>query len=96
MIAEGKDEAEQVVCPPGVTAHFEWQRQQARQLGAVLAVAVTLPELAEVDHHARLAEIGEHSAIRKLLASEFELIAHLPCWVGPKDESIYLYLPRQP
>jgi mannosyltransferase len=96
MIAEGKDESEQVVCPPGVKAHFEWQRQQAKQFGALLAVAVTQPELAEVDHHDRLAEIGEHSAIRKLLASEFELIAHLPCWVGPKDESVSLYLPRQP
>ena len=96
MIAEGKDEAKQVVCEPGVNKHFEWQRQQARMLGAMFAVAVTQPELAEVDHSPLLAGIGEHSAIRKLLASDYELIAHFPCWVGPKDESIYLYLPRQP
>ena len=33
-------------------------------------------------------------SFEELLQREFEVALHLPCWVGPKDESVYVYLPR--
>ena len=50
-----------------------------------LAVMVTLPELRETDDGGRF---------ERMLRERFELALHLPCWVGPKDESVYVYLPR--
>ena len=94
MLAKGLDESEARVCDPGTENHFRWHSEQAGKSGALLAVAVTQPELAEVDHSQLLVARGEHSPIRAVLARDFELLAHLPCWVGPKDESIYLYVPR--
>ncbi|MGC6488960.1 MAG: hypothetical protein ACON4Z_15030, partial [Planctomycetota bacterium] len=69
---------------PGAVAHLEWLRGVcgARRL---LAVVVTRPELREQD---------PSGTFEALLEREFEVALHLPCWVGPKDESVYVYLPR--
>ena len=61
-----------------------WLRQQCGE-GQLFAVMVTRPELREQD---------PSGAFEALLEREFELSLHLPCWVGPKDESVYVYLPR--
>jgi hypothetical protein len=87
MIGEGKDERQNVVCEPGAAAHVAYLRHRAQQRGAQLAVAVSRPELVEEDPK------GE---VRALLQREFELIEHYPCWIGPKDDSIYVYLPKEP
>ncbi|MBL8753978.1 MAG: hypothetical protein JNK15_11830, partial [Planctomycetes bacterium] len=87
MIAEGKDEAKQKVYEPGAKNHVQWHREMAARDGALLAFVVTLPELMQKD--------PDHS-LRSVLASQFDLVLHLPCWVGPKDESLFVYLPKQP
>ena len=69
---------------PGAVPHLEWLRKQCGPKH-LLALLVTLPELREQDPS------GEFEA---LLSSQFELALHLPCWVGPKDESVYVYLPK--
>ena len=69
---------------PGASPHLDWLRKQCGPQ-KLLAVLVTLPELREQDPS------GEFEA---LLKSQFELALHLPCWVGPKDESVYVYLPK--
>ncbi|MEC9047812.1 MAG: glycosyltransferase family 39 protein [Planctomycetota bacterium] len=70
---------------PGAGAHLAWLREQCGP-DALMPVMVTLPELREQDPS------GEFEG---LLKREFELGLHLPCWVGPKDESVYVYLPRR-
>lgn len=70
---------------PGAEAHLAWLRGQCGE-GALMPVMVTLPELREQDPS------GEFEA---LLRRDFELALHLPCWVGPKDESVYVYLPKR-
>jgi hypothetical protein len=87
MVEEGKDETQRVVCTPGAAGHFDWHRREAAAQGAHFAVLVTMPELAEQDR--------DHS-IRDLIARQCRLVLHLPCWVGPKDESIYVYEWKQP
>lgn len=69
---------------PGAVAHLEWLRSLCgpRRL---MAVVVKRPELREQDPS------GEFEG---LLEREFEVALHLPCWVGPKDESVYVYLPK--
>ena len=37
---------------------------------------------------------GLEQGFERMLRERFELALHLPCWVGPKDESVYVYLPR--
>ena len=69
---------------PGAAAHLGWLRQQCGE-DQLFAVLVTRPELREQD---------PSGAFEALLEREFELSLHLPCWVGPKDESVYVYLPR--
>jgi len=69
---------------PGAVAHLGWLREQCSE-DQLLAVMVTRPELREQD---------PSGAFEALLEREFELALHLPCWVGPKDESVYVYLPR--
>jgi len=56
-----------------------------KALGRELFFVVSLPELAEIDRDGRLLA-G--------LQSQCELRAVLPCWVGPKDETIYVYQAR--
>ena len=53
---------------------------------ADLVVMITLPELLEKDD----------GQVWPTLQSEFDLVLHLPCFVGPKDESVYVFVPRAP
>ena len=69
---------------PGATAHLRWQVREAVRLEARLAVAVTRPLAAAKDPSGEL---------WRTLQDEFELLLYLPCWVGPKDESIYVFVP---
>lgn len=87
MIDEGKDEEKRRLFEPGAANYFAWNRDEAAAGGAYFAVMVTMPELIEqdVDH-----------GIRDVLATQCQLVLHLPCWVGPKDESIYVYEWKQP
>jgi hypothetical protein len=50
-----------------------------------LFVVVTMPELVEIDRD---------QSLRKALREQMELTDVLPCWVGPKDETIYVWRPR--
>jgi hypothetical protein len=83
-IEGGLDRDSNRLHPPGVEAHVQWLRDQCGG-GRLLAVMVTLPELREQD---------PAGAFEALLQQEFELALHLPCWVGPKDQSVYVYLPK--
>jgi hypothetical protein len=74
------------VHPPGAAAHVAWHREHARTSGALFAFVVTLPELAEQDP----------GGLRDAISRECTLALHLPCWVGPKDESIYVYMLKEP
>jgi hypothetical protein len=71
---------------PGVEAHFEWHMRNAERKGQMFAVVVTLPELREHDQAGKFEEV---------LKRDFELALYLPMWVGPKDQSIYVYLPKK-
>lgn len=59
----------------------------ARDAGRELWFAVMLPELQEIDRDGSL-----HASLNELL----ELVTVLPCQVGPKDESIWLWRVRDP
>ncbi len=87
LMHDGVDERKSKVHEPGARNHIAWHLAAARERGALFAVVVTWPELVEQD---------EDSALRRELAHEFELAAYLPCWVGPKDESIHVFLPKEP
>jgi len=73
------------VHPPGGEPHLRWHIDQAQRDVAQFVVLVTLPELQAKD---------QDGSVLATLRRDFELIAHLPCWVGPKDESIYVYVPK--
>ncbi|MFN9333113.1 MAG: glycosyltransferase family 39 protein [Planctomycetota bacterium] len=83
MVAEGVDQEKRRVAERGPVGHLAWHRQAAAAAGAEFALVFTLPELAEQDRDGALL-----AAIR----AECELALHLPCWVGPKDESLYVYV----
>ncbi|MFO0175297.1 MAG: hypothetical protein ACK51X_00430, partial [Planctomycetota bacterium] len=83
MVAEGVDQEKRRVAERGPGGHLAWHRQAAAAAGAEFALVFTLPELAEQDRDGALL-----AAIR----AECELALHLPCWVGPKDESLYVYV----
>ncbi len=87
MVAEGRDQFKQRVAEPGAANHLAWHRRCAEEKGAFFAAVVTLPELAEKDRD---------GAMLAAIRAECELALHLPCWVGPKDESIYVYVWKQP
>lgn len=70
---------------PGGREHLQWHVQEAAHDRAALAVMVTLPELAEVDLDGKLLQT---------LQADFELLLYLPCQVGPKDESLFVFVPR--
>ncbi|MCK5943093.1 MAG: glycosyltransferase family 39 protein [Planctomycetes bacterium] len=80
----GRDRLGNQLHEPGPEAHLEWLRQRCGP-DRLFAVLVTLPELREQDPSGRF---------EALLQREFELALHLPCWVGPKDESVYVFLPK--
>lgn len=83
----GFDENKTKICEPGARNHLEWHRQAARDAKALFAFVVSMPELAEEDPDGSVLETIER---------ECELVLHLPCWVGPKDESVYVYVLREP
>jgi len=70
---------------PGGRAHLAWHAASAQKVGYQLAILVTLPELAEQDD-------GE---LLPTLWQDYELLQHWPRFVGPKDESVYLFVPRE-
>jgi len=72
---------------PGGEPHLRWHLAEAQRDAAQFVVLVSLPELQEKDRD---------GSVLATLRRDFELIAHLPCWVGPKDESIYVYVPKGP
>lgn len=85
MVEHGVTELKEPVHEPGGAAFLAWHRREAARRDALLAVLVTAPELAEQD--------GDGSILAGL-QRDFELAEYLPCWVGPKDESVYVYVPR--
>lgn len=87
MVLQGLDEFQVKQHEPGASNHIDWHRQAARATGALFAFVVTLPELVENDPTGRL---------KAAITQECELVLHLPCWVGPKDESIYVYVLKEP
>lgn len=88
VIKAGCDEhTKDKVHEPGAKNHIEWHLAAARARGALFAVVVTWPELVEQD---------PDSSLRHELSRQFVLEHYLPCWVGPKDESIHVFLPKEP
>lgn len=87
MIRGGVDQNSNKVCEPGAANHLDWHRRSARDANSLFAFVVTLPELAEKDPDNELLD-----AIR----AECHLVLHLPCWVGPKDESLYVFTLKEP
>jgi hypothetical protein len=69
----------------GAAAYFDELRSRAQAEQKELYAVVTLPELREKDPDGKLEEsLREH----------LELQAVFPIWVGPKDETIYVYRAR--
>jgi 4-amino-4-deoxy-L-arabinose transferase-like glycosyltransferase len=58
---------------------------EGRRAGRAVFALITMPELVEDDPEGRL---------RESLARDFYLLQVVPCWVGPKDETIFVYEPR--
>lgn len=54
--------------------------------GRELWVVAALPELIEKD---------DDGSLRRALREQCELVEVLPCWVGPKDETIYVWRARR-
>lgn len=79
--------------PPGAANHLRWHVAQARQQGAKSFVLVTMPELEEIDRSIDPA-VDDPGAVLRALRADYELVLHLPCWVGPKDEGVYVYAPK--
>ncbi|MGE3171652.1 MAG: glycosyltransferase family 39 protein [Planctomycetota bacterium] len=77
----------------GLPEHASWNGHTyfrgvtwtARQQGRELFVVASLPELAEKDRDGTL---------RQALREQFELVQLLPCWIGPKDASVYVWRVR--
>jgi mannosyltransferase len=72
---------------PGGAEHLAWHAAAAAQQRARFAVLVSRPELEEMDID---------GSFWRLLEQQYELVEHWPCRVGPKDEGIYLFVPRAP
>jgi hypothetical protein len=82
-----------VLHAPGAANHLRWQVDLARQQGAKFFVLVTLPELEELDSSID-PKFDQPGAVLRALQADYELVLHLPCWVGPKDEGVYVYAPK--
>lgn len=87
MIEKGEDQNLQRVHEPGGANHIEWHKKKARGVNALLAFVVTFPELGQQDRD---------RSFRRALAEQCELVLYLPCWVGPKDESLFVYVLKEP
>ncbi|MFK7739184.1 MAG: glycosyltransferase family 39 protein [Planctomycetota bacterium] len=82
----GEDQDGRRLHEPGPAAHLAWHRAAADRGDQLFAIVVTQPPLAALDRD---------GAIAGLLQRDYELVLHLPCWIGPKDESVYVYLPKR-
>ncbi|MCB9877151.1 MAG: glycosyltransferase family 39 protein [Planctomycetes bacterium] len=80
----GKEKGKQLH-EPGLDGYFDFHRRIAARRKQLLAVMVKRPELMEKDP----------GGLWERLHSELELALYLPCWVGPKDESVYVFLMRE-
>jgi len=80
------DEAEERTHEASPAGFVDFHERLSRRSNVLLAFMVTEPRLAEKD---------PDGALAALLARDYELALHLPCWVGPKDESVFVYLPRR-
>ncbi|MBL8728766.1 MAG: glycosyltransferase family 39 protein [Planctomycetes bacterium] len=78
---------------PGATNHLRWHEAEAARRGAKFFVLVTMPELEEIDRSID-PKFDQPGALLRALQADYELVLHLPCWVGPKDESVYVYVPK--
>ena len=58
---------------------------EANRRGRRALFATALPELAEKD---------DDGSLRRALAEQCELLEVLPLWVGPRDESVYVWSAR--
>lgn len=87
MFGPGVGEDKQPIHAPGPEANLQWHHDRAVADGALLGVVVTWPELVEHD---------PSGGFRRELERRFELVQYLPCRVGPKDESVYVFVERRP
>ena len=84
--ADGIDSNDNVLHEPGAENHLAWHIEAAGRDEQLFAVVVTMPELREPDFDGQL-----EAALRR----DFELALYLPTWIGPKDQSIYVFLPKK-
>lgn len=98
-VVAGKDGSKGQAVPdvrlhePGAVSHLRWHVETAGRQRAKFFVMVTMPELEEVDQ-AIDPRFDERGALWRALQQHYELVLHLPCWVGPKDEGVYVYAPK--
>lgn len=92
-MGKGGDGRPVVLHEKGAANHLGWHLAQAKQQRARFAVLVTRPELEEIDRGIDPA-FDRPGALLRALQADYELALHLPCWVGPKDESVYVYVPK--
>ncbi|HEB54072.1 MAG TPA: glycosyltransferase family 39 protein [bacterium] len=85
MMADGHNHEGERFHAPGAEAHLQWHLAGAERGDRLFAVMISRPELVE--------ERGGADVLA-VLERDFELALRLPCWIGPKDASIYVYLPR--
>ena len=71
-----------VVEAGGGQSWMHHQCAEADQEGRTLVVVLTLPELREIDRDRSIAEY---------LRNHFEPCCTFPVWVGPKDQTVYVY-----
>lgn len=84
--ADGLDSKDNVLHEPGAENHLAWHMRYADEKSQLFAVVLTMPELREPDFDGQL---------EAALMRDFELALYLPTWIGPKDESIYVFLPKK-
>ena len=78
---------------PGVAAYLQTNQRLADFRQQLFALIVTLPALREKD--SEWPTPAENGQLEAALKRDYELALYLPTWVGPKDESIYVYLPKK-
>jgi 4-amino-4-deoxy-L-arabinose transferase-like glycosyltransferase len=84
--ADGVDALGNTLHEPGADNHLAWHIDNAASGERLFAVVLTMPELRESDRDSQLIAALER---------EMELALYLPVWVGPKDQGVYVYLPKR-
>ena len=84
--ADGVDALGNTLHEPGADNHLAWHFGNAASGERLFAVVLTMPELRESDSDSQLIAALER---------EMELALYLPVWVGPKDQGVYVYLPKR-